>query len=161
MNIKKLSYSALFVALGVVCSPFNIPLGFAKCFPVQHLINVLTAILLGPSYSLMCAFSTSLIRNFIGTGSLLAFPGSMIGAFLSAIFYQKKKKMSFAFIGEVIGTGIIGSLLAYPVASFIMGKEVALFAFVLPFSVSTIGGSIFALILLKSLEKAHILKYTI
>ncbi|EJU23523.1 protein ThiW [Peptoanaerobacter stomatis] len=158
MNTRKLSYSALFVALGVICSPFNIPLGFAKCFPVQHLINVLTAVLLGPLYAVMSAFTTSLIRNLLGTGSLLAFPGSMIGAFLAGMLYQKSKKISFAFLGEIIGTGIIGSLVAYPVALFFLGKEVAIFTFVLPFSVSTIGGSIFALILLKSLEKTNILE---
>lgn len=56
MNIKKITYSAIFIAIGVVCSPFNIPLGFAKCFPVQHLINVICAILLGPIYAVSCAF---------------------------------------------------------------------------------------------------------
>ena len=89
MNTKKLSYSALFVALGVICSPFNIPLGFAKCFPVQHLINVLTAVLLGPLYAVMSAFTTSLIRNLLGTGSLLAFPGSMIGGSIFALILSK------------------------------------------------------------------------
>ena len=45
MNIKKISYSAIFIAIGVACSPINIPLSFAKIFPIQHLINVLSVLL--------------------------------------------------------------------------------------------------------------------
>ena len=135
MNIKKLTYSAFFIAIGVVCSPFNIPLGFAKCFPVQHLINVLSAIILGPVYAVSCAFGISLLRNLMGMGTLLAFPGSIIGAFLAGMLYKKTNKISLAF----------------------MNKQVAVFTYVIPFGISTLVGSIFAVILLKALEKTHIL----
>ena len=56
-------------------------------------------------------------------GSILAFPGSMVGVFLAAILYKKFKKVEIAVVGEVIGTGIIGALLAYPLAAFVLGKE--------------------------------------
>ena len=157
MNIKKLTYSAFFIAIGVVCSPFNIPLGFAKCFPVQHLINVLSAIILGPVYAVSCAFGISLLRNLMGMGTLLAFPGSIIGAFLAGMLYKKTNKISLAFIGEVIGTGLIGALISDPIATIFMNKQVAVFTYVIPFGISTLVGSIFAVILLKALEKTHIL----
>lgn len=158
MNIKKITYSAIFIAIGVVCSPFNIPLGFAKCFPVQHLINVICAILLGPIYAVSCAFAISFLRNIMGMGTLLAFPGSMIGALLSGILYKKTNKISLAFVGEVIGTGLIGALISYPIATVFMNRQVAMFTYVLPFGISTLVGSIFAVILLKALEKNHILE---
>ena len=158
MNIKKITYSAIFIAIGVVCSPFNIPLGFAKCFPVQHLINVICAILLGPIYAVSCAFAISFLRNIMGMGTLLAFPGSMIGALLSGILYKKTNKISLAFVGEVIGTGLIGALISYPIATVFMNRQVAMFTYVLPFGISTLVGSIFAVILLKALEKTHILE---
>lgn len=158
MNIKKITYSAIFIAIGVVCSPFNIPLGFAKCFPVQHLINVICAIILGPIYAVSCAFAISFLRNIMGMGTLLAFPGSMIGALLSGILYKKTNKISLAFVGEVIGTGLIGALISYPIATVFMNKQVAMFTYVLPFGISTLVGSIFAVILLKALEKTHILE---
>lgn len=158
MNIKKITYSAIFVAIGVVCSPFNIPLGFAKCFPVQHLINVICAIILGPIYAVSCAFAISFLRNIMGMGTLLAFPGSMIGALLSGVLYKKTNKISLAFVGEVIGTGLIGALISYPIATVFMNKQVAMFTYVLPFGISTLVGSIFAVILLKALEKTHILE---
>ena len=71
-NTKKLVLAAVLIALGVAASPLYIPIGASKCFPVQHLVNVLAAVLLGPWYGVSMAFVTSLLRVLIGTGSLLA-----------------------------------------------------------------------------------------
>ena len=159
MKIKKITYSAILVAMGVVVgNVIYIPVGAAKCFPIQSVINVLTAVLLGPSYGVAVAFCISLIRNFFGTGTILAFPGSMIGAFLAGILYKYTKKDSMAVIGEIFGTGIIGGLVAFPLATFILGKHAAMFFYVIPFLTSTIGGSIIAYILIKALEKSKTLK---
>ena len=81
-NVKKLAAAGLLTAVAVACSPFSIPVGASQCFPVQHMVNVLAAVFLGPWYGVAMAFVTSLIRNMLGTGSLLAFPGSMCGALL-------------------------------------------------------------------------------
>ena len=158
-NTKKLTMAAFFVAIGVVFSFVNIPVGLAKCYPIQHMVNVLSAVLLGPLYSVLVAFCASLIRNISGTGSLMAFPGSMIGAFFAGILFYKTKKLSLAFLGEVIGTGLIGALLAYPIAKFVLGKEMALFGMVIPFSVSTLGGSIIGLIIILSIKNTELNKY--
>lgn len=149
MNTKKLTLAAMFISLGVILGNFiYIPIGVSKCFPVQHTVNVLSAIILGPSFSLAIAFSISLLRNLLGTGSLLAFPGSMIGAFLAGLIYKKSNNKYFAVGGEIIGTGIIGGIVAFPIAKYIMGNEVIAFFFVYPFLISTIGGSIIALFML-------------
>ncbi|MDK7355223.1 energy coupling factor transporter S component ThiW [Peptoniphilus harei] len=158
-NTKKLTMAAFFVAIAVVFSFVNIPVGLAKCYPIQHMVNVLSAVLLGPLYSVLVAFCTSLIRNMSGTGSLMAFPGSMIGAFFAGILFYKTKKLSLAFLGEVIGTGLIGAFLAYPIAKFVLGKEMALFGMVIPFSVSTLGGSIIAIIIILSIKNTELNKY--
>ena len=158
-NTKKLTMAAFFVAIAVVFSFVNIPVGLAKCYPIQHMVNVLSAVLLGPLYSVLVAFCTSLIRNMSGTGSLMAFPGSMIGAFFAGILFYKTKKLSLAFLGEVIGTGLIGALLAYPIAKFVLGKEIALFGMLIPFSVSTLGGSIIAIIIILSIKNTELNKY--
>lgn len=152
-TIQKISLAGILIAIGVILSFFNIPVGAAKCFPIQHMVNVIAAVTLGPVYALGCAFVTSLIRVSTGAGTLLAFPGSMCGALLAGVCYKYSKKISFAMIGEIIGTGIIGALIAYPIAAFILGKEVATFAFIIPFMISTVGGSIIAGILLKSISK--------
>lgn len=158
-NTKKLTVAALFVAIGFVFSFVNFPVGLSKCYPIQHMVNVLSAVILGPIYSALVAFCISLIRNLSGTGSLMAFPGSMVGAFLAGILYYKTRKLSLAFLGEVFGTGVIGALLAYPVAKFILGKEMAFFGLIIPFSVSTLGGSIIAIIIILSLKKTALNDY--
>ncbi len=143
----KMALSGVLVALGVVLSTFCIPFGGAKVFPVQHLINVLGAVLLGPTYALTNAFIISVIRNMSGLGSLLAFPGSMIGAFFAGMFFKAKGNYRFAALGELFGTGFIGGVIAGPFAAAFMGKEVALFFFVIPFFISSLAGSLIAVLL--------------
>lgn len=92
-NVKKLSVSGLLCALAVVGSMFSFPVLGSKCAPVQHMINVLCAVILGPVYGVTVAFGASLIRNLLGIGSPMAFPGSMVGAFLCGIVYHKSKKV--------------------------------------------------------------------
>ncbi len=152
INTKMLSISALFIALGTLTSHLiYIPVGVSKCFPVQHLINVLSAVMLGPGYALWNAFAISVLRNITGVGTLLAFPGSMFGALLAGIVYQKTRNQLYTVFGELFGTGIIGGMVAYPVAKYLIGQEAALFFFVIPFLLSSIGGSAIACLLLKRL----------
>lgn len=157
IKTKKLTLAGIFIALGVIFSTFSIPIGVSKCFPIQHLINVLASVLLGPFYGVPMAFITSLIRIMMGTGTLLAFPGSMCGALVAGLFYKRSKKTYMAFLGEVLGTGIIGALIAYPIATFLLSKDAVLFAFVIPFTISSVVGAMISLVFLVALEKNNIL----
>ena len=151
MQIRKLTFTALFIAIGVFSAHLvYIPIGIAKCFPIQSTINILLAVLMGAKYSVSAAFSISLLRNILGTGSILAFPGSMIGAFLAGILYKKTNHILGAIIGELIGTGILGSMLAFPIAKFIIGSQVGALFFVIPFLVSASGGSMIAYLLYRT-----------
>ena len=47
-SIRKLTLAGLLVAVAVVGSLFSIPMFGAKCSPVQHMVNVLAAVMLGP-----------------------------------------------------------------------------------------------------------------
>ena len=105
VNTKKLALAAVFAAIAVVGSTFSVPVFGSKCAPVQHLVNVLCAVFLGPAYGVAAAFIASVIRNLMGLGSLLAFPGSMCGAFLSGYLYKKLRKLPAAYVGEIFGTG--------------------------------------------------------
>ena len=149
-NTFRLTFSALLVAIGTITANlFYIPVGISKCFPMQHCINVLCAVLLGPSYAAAISFLIALLRNLFGLGSPLAFPGSMIGAICAALVYKKFHTIPAAMVGEVVGTGIIGGYVAYLVATFILGKPTMAFFFIPPFLVSTIGGSLIAGLALK------------
>jgi energy coupling factor transporter S component ThiW len=157
-NIKKLTLAGILVAMGVVTSAFYIPIGVAKCFPIQSLINVLAGVLLGPLYAVCMAFVTSLMRVMMGTGTLLAFPGSMCGALLCGVLYKYTKNPAIAFVGEVFGTGIIGAILAFPIATLFLSKTAALFGFVIPFGLSSLVGAAISLVFLRALKKTGILK---
>ncbi|NOW06253.1 energy coupling factor transporter S component ThiW [Clostridium beijerinckii] len=146
---QKMALSGVLIGISVIFGTFSIPIGAAKISPIQHFVNVVGAITLGPLYALMNAFVTSLIRNFMGTGSLLAFPGSMVGALLAGILYKKFRKPGIAVIGEIIGTGILGALLAYPIATMVLGKQVAIFVYVIPFISSCSVGAIIAYFFIK------------
>ena len=159
MKTKKLTFSAMLIAIGVLGSQLiYIPVGASKCFPVQHTINVLAAVTLGPVHSIGIAFVISLLRNLLGVGSLLAFPGSMIGALLAGILFKITKKKGLAVLGEIFGTGILGGILAFPIAKFVLGKDVAALFYVVPFLISTIGGSIIAYAILKAFDFSKVTK---
>lgn len=150
----KLAYTAIIAAITTVASGLiYIPIGFAKIFPIQHFANVLSAVLLGPWYALAQAFISSTLRNLMGTGSLFAYPGSMIGAFLAAYLFSKTKKIYVAVIGEVIGTGIFGALATYPIAVLLLGKEATLFGLMPAFIMSSFAGALMAYGLLKVFMK--------
>lgn len=160
-SLIKLTLAGMFCAVAVVGSLFSFPIAGSKCAPVQHIINIFSAVLLGPAYGVGVAFAASFIRNITGLGTLLAFPGSMFGAFLSGILYKKTKNYPLTLLGEVFGTGIIGGLCAYPVAVLLMGKDasqIAFYVYVVPFLISTAGGAVIAAVILFSLKKSGALK---
>ena len=147
-NTKKIAITAMMAAIAVVGSTFSFPIFGSKCAPVQHMVNVLCAVFLGPWYGLAAAFVASVIRNLLGLGTLLAFPGSMCGALLSGLLYRKFQTLPAAYAGEVFGTAVIGGILAFPIARLVMGNAgAALFTFVVPFLVSTAGGTAIAAVI--------------
>ena len=159
-DVKKLCIAALLTAVAVVGSFVNIPMFGSKCSPVQHMVNILCAVLLGPYYGVISAFAASLLRNLLGLGSVLAFPGSMIGALLCGIMYHKTRNVPLTLAAEVCGTGILGGLAAWPVAIFFMGKEagsLAFYTYVGPFLLSTVGGAILSAVIIGALSSSGVL----
>lgn len=153
----KIAVSGILVAVAVVGSTLSFPVLGSKCAPVQHMVNVFCAVLLGPWYGVAVAFLASLIRNLLGLGSLLAFPGSMCGALLCGIAYRLFKKVIPTAVFEVVGTGVVGGLLAWPIAVAFMGVSaatVSFYAYIVPFLISTVVGSVIAAVIVLALQKA-------
>ena len=65
-NIQKLSIAGILCALAVVGSLFSFPVLGSKCAPIQHMVNIVCAVLLGPWYGVAVAFAASLLRNVLG-----------------------------------------------------------------------------------------------
>lgn len=158
---KKLCVAGILCAVAVVGSTFSIPFFGSKCAPVQHTVNILCAVLLGPWYGVIVAFVVSLIRNLLGLGSLMAFPGSMFGAVCCGIVYRKTQNVPATLLAEVFGTAVLGGFCAYPVSVFLMGANaahVAVYAYVFPFFVSTAGGAVLSAVLIGALQRTGVLK---
>ena len=140
-SAKKLALAGMFCAVAVVGSVFSFPVFGSKCAPVQHMVNILCAVLLGPYYGVGVAFVASLLRNLLGLGSLMAFPGSMFGALLCGIVFHKTNKLlptSWARCSAPPSSAVC----ALPVAILLMGKsagDIAFYAYIVPFLVSTAG----------------------
>ena len=158
---KKLCIAGILVAVAVVGSLFSFPVFGSKCAPIQHMVNILCAVMLGPWYGVGAAFCASLIRNLLGLGSLMAFPGSMLGALLCGIAFWKSRNIPLTLLAEVFGTGILGGLCAYPVAILFLGMqagEIAFYAYVIPFLVSTVGGAVISAVLFGALKNTGVLR---
>jgi len=159
MSVRKLTIMALLVAIAVAGSTFvSIPTGIARAYPIQHAINVISAILLGPVPAVIIALITAIIRILTGTGSLLAIPGSVIGAFCAALAYKYSCKPWLAGVGEIVGTGIIASLIAVPYAYILMGTSVAAMFFMPAFLSSSIIGAILGVAIAGSLQNTVLIK---
>ncbi|MCG7339586.1 energy coupling factor transporter S component ThiW [Staphylococcus sp. ACRSN] len=159
MKSNKMTLTAILIALNVVLSSIIvIPLGPVKAAPMQHLVNVLCAVLVGPWFGLAQAVISSIIRIIFGTGSFFAFPGSMIGVLLASAFYHYRKHIFMAAVGEVIGTGIIGSVMCIPLAAILGFSDFAVKPLMLMFLVSSIIGAVISYIILMVLKRKGILK---
>lgn len=152
-----MTLTAAFVALNVILSSLiTIPIGVIRAAPMQHLINVLGAVLTGP-WVIVQAFISSTIRILFGTGTVFAYPGSMIGALAAWLLYKYTKKLPLAAAGEVIGTGIIGALSLYPLI-IVLDLDTNIFtAVAAAFLLSSLIGAAVSFIILKQLEKHGVL----
>lgn len=173
---QRLALAAVLVALGVVLSTLSIPVGPARVSPTQHLINVVAGVLLGPWYAVLTAFGISVLRNGLGTGTFLAFPGSIFGALLVGLVYHRVRRTDLAAFAEPVGTALIGGLVGYllilPVTAptrllgFIPVNPAPTQAYldlftgplflVVAFAVSSIPGSVLGFVVLKALRAAGV-----
>lgn len=141
-NLLKTIVLSMLVALGVVISPIMRVEGMC---PMAHFINIVCSVFLGPWYSLLCATLIGIIRMATMGIPPLALTGAIFGAFLSGVLYRASKgKIIMAVFGEIIGTGIIGAIISYPVMSLIWGKQGLSLLFYVPSFIcgTLIGGSI-------------------
>jgi len=160
METRRIARAIILVAIGVAISPFtSIPIGIAKINPAQHFVNVVGAVLLGPWWAVGIALIIGILRNALGTGTLLDFQGGMIGAFLAGLAYRYSRSIYFGALGEIIGTGLLGAIAsAFIVAPVLMGRPMALGALIIAFSGSTIAGSIIGVLALNLLDRAGLAK---
>lgn len=158
-DTRKAAYAVVLVAMGVALAPYtSIPVGIAKINPTQHFVNVVGAVLLGPWWAVAIAAIIAALRNAVGMGTLLAFPGGMIGALLAGLFYRYTRNIYAGAAGEILGTGLIAPVVsALLVAPLFMGTIIPLLALIPSFLASTLAGAVLGVLALRLLERADII----
>lgn len=155
VKIRKMVLTAMFACLSFVLCTF---VYFPSMAPFQHFVNVLAAVFLGPWYGLAAAFLTGVMRMMSGR-TIQALVGAVFGAFLSGLFYQKTKKLWAAVVGEVIGTGIISAMVAYPLMKMWYGLDAQSPFYYIPFyTPSSMMGAFLAVLVLGVLKRSGVLR---
>jgi energy coupling factor transporter S component ThiW len=150
--------AAIFIAVGVVLSYIN-PFAYftiagTRINPFAHLINALSGVLLGLTFSVLTALGIAIIRFSLNIGTIHAFHGGISGAVIVSIisyFLHKKypKYVEYAAFFEPFGTVFIGGT----ITALIEGFTTILFFWWL-FMLSSVVGSALGFILLKVIKDA-------
>ena len=155
LSIRKLTLTAMFACLAFV---LNTCVYFPSMAPFQHFVNVLSGVFLGPYYAFAAALICGLLRMMCGR-TIQAVVGAVFGAFLSGLLYQKTHKLWAALVGEVIGTGFISAMVAYPLMRAFYALDAQSPFYYIPFyAPSSIVGGCMGIAVLLVLKKAGVLQ---
>ncbi len=160
VSVLKMVMLSMLVAIGVVISPIlRVESPFGNMCPMAHVINIVCSVLLGPWYSLLCATLIGILRMLLMGIPPLALTGAVFGALLSGLFYRfSGGKVLFAVLGEIVGTGILGAILSYPVMTLFWGSTGLTWLFYVPsFLAGTCIGGTIAFIFLRALRRTGLL----
>ena len=155
-KLLRMVFLSMMVAIGVVISPL---LRVEGMCPTAHLINIVCAVLMGPWYALLCATLIGVIRMAAMGIPPLALTGAVFGAFLSGVLYRASGgRLLFAVAGEVVGTGVIGAIVSYPVMALLVHRQGLTWLFYVPsFLCGTLIGGSVAYVFLRQLARAGVL----
>jgi energy coupling factor transporter S component ThiW len=126
--------------------------------PMSSVLNVTAAVLMGPLYATIMALMTAILRMVLLGIPPLALTGALFGALFAGLGYKISGQVGSAIGGEIFGTGIIGSLLSYPVMVWFTGSSNGLFWLVYTprFLGGAISGSVVAWLVLYKLKETSI-----
>ena len=151
---RKITLAIVLTAVAIALSPIYFPIGPTKCFPWQHMVNGIAGVLLGPWYAAAMAVAAGVVRNMLGVGTLFAFPGGIPGALVVGLTYQYLIKQDYAALTEPIGTGLIGAAISALILGPMIGVTMALDAFIIAFSASSIPGSVAGFFVIIALRRS-------
>lgn len=162
-STRKLGAIIVFIALGVILSPLNIPMGPTKAFPMQHMINVITGILFGPVYAAFVAATVGTIRIALGVGTVFSYPGGIPGGLIVGISYWYVRRSDYAAFTEPLGTSVGAVFSALVVVQFlpramppILGIENQILLWIVYWLFSCVPGSVLGFAVIKIIRRTGI-----
>ncbi len=155
-HLRRLVLAAMFAAIATVLGPFSIPVGYTKVAPLQHTVNAIAAIFVGPWYAAAAALVTATLRYNLHWGTLFAFPGSPFGALVVGYAYRLLRNDSAALL-EPIGTGFLGATLAWWMFQpLVPASHHTLGWFIVAFLSSSIPGAVIGYIVARVLRRIQV-----
>ena len=151
-HLRRLVLAAMFAATATLLGPLSIPLGGTRVFPLQHTVNAVAGILIGPWYAAAAALVTATLRYLLHTGSVFAFPGSPFGALVVGSAYLWLRR-DFAAWFEPVGTGLIGGTVAGLIFAPLVGSPKTAWFFIQIFLASSIPGAILGYAVIRVLRR--------
>lgn len=130
VSMKKPVLTAMFSCLAFVLSTF---VYFPSMAPFQHFVDVLAAALLGPWYGCAAAFLCGILRMILSGRTIQAISGAVFGPVLGGLLYRKLHNIWAVVIGEILGTGIVGALVSYPLMRTFYGLDTQVWYYYVPF----------------------------
>ena len=122
---RKLALAAVLGGVAVALAGVYIPIGPTKAYPVQHMVNVIAGVLLGPLWAGGLALVIGLVRMSLGLGTIYAIPGGIPGAVLvgvvAKVLMKRGRNPILAALAEPFGTAVVGFLLALFVFAPLVG----------------------------------------
>jgi len=163
---KKIATTGIFIAVGLVLSYIN-PFAYFLIFgtkinPFAHIVNAITGVLIGLTFSCITALGIAILRFSLGIGTIHAFHGGISGALVVGAFsYLLRKKapknVEISALTEPLGTVFIGGTIGQLISP--IGKILSLEGFLTYwglFALSCIPGCIIGFTILLVLKKAGI-----
>ena len=146
---RKMVLTAMFACLAFVLNTF---VYFPAMAPFQHFVDVMAAVFLGPWYAFAAALICGIMRMMSGR-TIQAVVGAIFGPILGGLLYRKTKNIYLVFLGEVIGTGFCGAMVAYPLMKMFYGLDAQSPFYYIPFytpsAIVGAGMGVAALLILK------------
>lgn len=153
--LRKMALTAMMACLAFVLNTF---VYFPAMAPFQHFVDVVAAVFLGPWYACAAAFICGVMRMMSGR-TIQAVAGAVFGPVLGGLLYRKTRSLWLAFLGEVIGTGIIGALVSYPLMRIFYGLDAQQWYYYVPFyTPSAVVGGAMGLAVLFILRRGGLLE---
>jgi energy coupling factor transporter S component ThiW len=152
-HLRRLVLAAMFAAMATVLGSFSIPVGYTKVAPLQHAVNAIAGVFLGPWYAAAAALVTATLRYNLHVGTIFAFPGSPFGALVVGGAYRVLRNDAAALL-EPIGTGVIGATVAWWLFQpLVPASHHTLVWFMVAFLSSSIPGAIIGYVVLLMLRR--------
>lgn len=152
---KKLVLTGMFACMAFVLNTF---VYFPAMAPFQHFVDVLAAVFLGPWYACASAFLCGLMRMASGR-TIQAVAGAVFGPVLGGLLYQRTKNVYLVFAGEVVGTGLCGAMVSYPLMKLFYGLDAQSPFYYVPFyTPSAVVGAGMGVAVLMVLKRSGVLE---